>query len=104
MENIRPATNSPTEPPSTEPGAASQPEGDGPVTLGDRVDGGAPGANQSKTEPMSPTPDHPEPMGAPTLAEMNVGAADPQAPNHRAAKARPPVTQAPVDRVRLPRV
>lgn len=73
---------------SKEPGAASQPEdveGDGPVTLEDRTEPGgqgSPDTNQAKTEPMSPTTEHPEPMGAPDLGSMSVGAADPQSPRH----------------------
>jgi hypothetical protein len=71
-----------------EPGAASQPEdlqGDGPVTLEDRTQPGgqgSPDTNQGKTEPMAPTTEHPEPLGAPDLGAMNVGSADPQAPSH----------------------
>ena len=71
-----------------QPGGASQPEGDGPVELSDRTEPGgrgSPDTNQARTEPMSPTPDHPEPAAAPTLAEMNVGSADPQSPSHPAA-------------------
>ncbi|MCW2614832.1 MAG: hypothetical protein JWN08_1826 [Frankiales bacterium] len=72
-----------------EPGAASQPEGDGPVTLDDRTEPsgqGSPDTNQGRTEPMSPTPDHPEPaVDLPTLDQMSVGSADPQAPSHPAA-------------------
>ncbi len=69
-----------------QPGAASQPEdiaGDGPVTIEDRTEPGgqgSPDTNQAKTEPLSPTPDHPEPVAVPELDTMNVGAADPQAP------------------------
>ena len=72
-------------------GAASQPEdtsGDGPVTLSDRTEPGgqgSPDTNQGKVEPFSPTTEHPEPMGAPDLSSMNVGAADPQAPRHPAS-------------------
>jgi len=77
-----------------QPGAeASQPEGDGPVTLEDRVDGGSPDTNQGKVEPMSPTPDHPEPIATPELSDMNVGAADPQSPSLPSAAARPPAVQ-----------
>jgi len=74
-----------------QPGAASQPEdlaGDGPVTIEDRTEPGgqgSPGTNQAKTEPMSPTTEHPEPMAAPDLDSMNVGSADPQAPRHPGA-------------------
>lgn len=63
-------------------------DGDGPVTLEDRTEPGgqgSPGSNQSKTEPMSPTGTHSEPLAVPDLADMNVGAADPQAPGHPAA-------------------
>ena len=72
-------------------GAASQPEdihGDGPVTLADRTEPGgqgSPDTNQGKTEPLAPTTEHPEPMGAPDLSSMNIGAADPQVPRHPAA-------------------
>ncbi len=76
-----------------EPGAPSQPEGDGPVSLADRTEPGgqgSPDTNQAKTEPVSPTPDHPEPaVDLPTLGEMNVGSADPQSPSHPAALAPP---------------
>jgi hypothetical protein len=72
---------------------SSQPEGDGPVTLEDRVEGGSPDTNQGKVEPMSPTPDHPEPLAAPELADMNVGAADPQSPSLASAAAPPPAAQ-----------
>lgn len=74
-----------------QPGAASQPEdvaGDGPVTIEDRTEPGgqgSPDTNQAKTEPMSPTTAHPEPMAAPDLDSMNVGSADPQAPRHPGA-------------------
>ena len=70
-----------------QPGGPSQPEGDGPVELSDRTEPGgrgSPDTNQARTEPMSPTPDHPEPVAVPTLAEMNVGSADPQSPSHPA--------------------
>ena len=72
-------------------GAASQPEdvsGDGPVTLSDRTEPGgqgSPDTNQGRTEPLAPTTEHPEPLGAPDLSSMNVGAADPQIPSHPAA-------------------
>lgn len=74
-----------------QPGAASQPEdlaGDGPVTIEDRTEPGgqgSPDTNQAKTEPMSPTTEHPEPMAAPDLDSMNVGGSDPQAPRHPGA-------------------
>jgi hypothetical protein len=78
----------------TDVGVVSEPEGDGPVTLADRTKPGgqgSPDTNQAKTEPMSPTPDHPEPLAAPDLADMSVGAADPQAPSHpSAARLAPP--------------
>ena len=69
-------------------GAVSQPQGEGPVTLADRTapgGEGSPDTNQGKTEPLSPTPDHPEPLAAPDLDSMSVGGADPQAPSHPAA-------------------
>lgn len=75
-----------------QPGAASQPEDiadDGPVTIEDRTEPGgqgSPDTNQARTEPMSPTPEHPEPRAAPDLDSMNVGGADPQAPRHPAAQ------------------
>lgn len=62
--------------------------GDGPVTLSDRVEPGgegSPGSNQGRTEPMSPSGTHAEPMAPPDLEGMNVGADDPQAPRHPAA-------------------
>ena len=68
------------------PGQPSQPEdasGDGPVTLEDRTEPsgqGSPDTNQGKTEPMAPDTEHPEPLAVPSLADMNVGGADPQAP------------------------
>jgi hypothetical protein len=72
-----------------EDGQDSQPEdvgGDGPLTLEDRVSpGGATtgvDANQGKTEPMSPTGTHAEPLAPVDLDSMNVGGADPQAPRH----------------------
>ena len=77
-----------------EPGATSQPEGDGPVELSDRTEPGgrgSPDTNQASAEPMSPTPDHPQPAAAPTLAEMNVGSADPQSPSHPAGLTPAPV-------------
>jgi hypothetical protein len=69
-------------------GEVSQPEGDGPVTLSDRTEPGgegSPDTNQGKTEPMSPTPDHPEPLAAPSLEDMSAGAAAAQLPSHPAA-------------------
>ena len=69
-------------------GQVSQPEGDGPVTLADRTapgGEGSPDTNQGKTEPMSPTPDHPEPLAAPDLEAMSAGAAAAQLPSHPAA-------------------
>ena len=82
-------------PQGDEPGAGSTPraDGDAVVDLGDRTDDGAPAANQSKTEPMPPSPSHGDPDAAPApatvevpdLESMNVGAGDPQAPSHPAA-------------------
>jgi hypothetical protein len=69
-------------------GEVSQPQGDGPVTLSDRTapgGEGSPDTNQGKTEPMSPTPDHPEPLAAPSLEDMSAGAAAAQLPSHPAA-------------------
>ena len=84
-------------PRADEPGAPSQPEGDGPVTLDDRTEpggAGSPDTNQGRTEPLSPTPDHPEPAAVPALSDMNVGSADPQAPSHPAALGRTPGSDA----------
>jgi hypothetical protein len=69
-------------------GTVSEPQGDGPVTLADRTEPGgegSPDTNQGKTEPLSPTSDHPEPLAAPDLADMSVGATSPQLPSHPAA-------------------
>ena len=69
-------------------GTVSEPQGDGPVTLSDRTapgGEGSPDTNQGKTEPMSPTPDHPEPLAAPSLEDMSAGAAAAQLPSHPAA-------------------
>lgn len=74
-------------------GQASQPEGDGPVTLEDRTKpggAGSPDTNQGKTEPLSPQPDHPDPLAVPELSDMNVGAGDPQAPSRPGADATAP--------------
>jgi hypothetical protein len=74
-----------------QPGAPSEPEdleGDGPVGLEDRTEPGgqgSPGTNQGKTEPLSPTGTHPDPLAPPHLDEMKVGGDDPQAPRHPAA-------------------
>lgn len=67
--------------------------GDGPVTIEDRVEPsgeGSPGSNQSKTEPMSPTGTHSEPMAPPTLDQMNIGTSDPQLPSHPAVSSGAP--------------
>ena len=67
----------------------NDPEGPGPVTLEDRTrpgGAGSPDTNQGKTEPLSPEPDHPEPLAVPELADMNVGAGDPQAPSRPGAE------------------
>lgn len=82
-----------------QPGAPSQPEGDGPVTLDDRTEPGgqgSPDTNQAKAEPMSPTPDHPEPLAVPDLSSMNVGAADPQLSSRGAVGDPAPLGAAPV--------
>jgi hypothetical protein len=74
-------------------GVVSEPEGDGPVTLSDRTapgGEGSPDTNQGKTEPLSPTPDHPEPLAVPDLADMSVGVADAQLPSHPAARSGSP--------------
>ena len=69
-------------------GAPSQPEdvqGDGPVTLEDRTQPGgqgSPDTNQAKAEPMDATGTHSAPLAPPSLDQMNVGGADPQAPHH----------------------
>jgi hypothetical protein len=74
--------------PKDDVGEVSQPEGDGPVTLADRTapgGEGSPDTNQGKTEPLSPTPDHPEPLAVPDLEDMSAGAAAAQLPSHPAA-------------------
>ena len=81
-----------------EPGADSMPGDDGKGTIGleDRQGPGAPDTNQAQTEPMPATPGQADPNANPTvgspeppeLAEMNVGAADPQTPSHGAARPR----------------
>lgn len=82
-----------------EPGGADTPlatEGEGPVGLQDRVapdEKGSPATNQGSAEPMPSTPGHRDPnaggqaqgdlppLEPPLLAEMNVGAGDPQRPS-----------------------
>ena len=84
-------------PTGEQPGAGSTPgdEGEGIVGLADRTGGGAPAANQSKVEPVPPTPEHTSPDVAPGPVsgldpeEMRIGAADPQAPSHPAGGRRP---------------
>jgi len=80
-----------------EPGSVSSQrdvEGRGPVTLDERTKGGgqaSPDTNQGKAEPMPSTPGAADPNAAhpaPELGEMNVGADDPQAPSHPAARDR----------------
>jgi len=80
-----------------QPGSVSSPQdvgGRGPVTLDDRTrqgGQGSPDTNQGKAEPVPPTPgdaDPTAPVEPPTLEEMNVGGADPQRPNHPAARDR----------------
>jgi hypothetical protein len=74
-------------------GHVSQPEGDGPVTLAGRTEPGgegSPDTNQGRTEPMSPTPDHPEVLAVPEPSDMSPGAADPQTPSHPDAAALSP--------------
>jgi hypothetical protein len=92
-------TGGPIPPRDDEPGGESTPldtQGSGPVGLEDRTrergtgddDTSAPASNQGKAEPMPPSPAHADPnapLAPPTLGEMNVGAADPQAPRHPAA-------------------
>ncbi len=82
----------------TQPGDASEPEdttGDGPVTLEDRTapgGQGSPDTNQAKVEPIpvdEHAPDPQAPREAPSLASMNVGANNPQAPSHPAAGRTP---------------
>jgi hypothetical protein len=79
-------------PDTTAPNTPEDETGDGPVTIEDRVEPGgegSPGTNQGKTEPMSPSGYHSEPMAPPDLEGMNVGAADPQRPRHPAAVGEP---------------
>lgn len=106
------------QPRDDQPGGESTPldtEGDGPVGLQDRTrergaggdDKGSPATNQAKAEPMPATPGHPDPnapLEPPSLAEMNVGSADPQSPSHPSAGAPAagraqarPAASAPVD-------
>lgn len=67
-----------------------------PVDVGDRTApgdsgtgySGSPVGNQGKAEPMPTTPGHRDPnapLEPPSLADMNVGATDPQSPRHPAA-------------------
>lgn len=75
-----------------EPGAVSQPEGDGPVTIGDRTEPGgqgSPDTNQAKAEPMPPGGSGT--LEAPDLSSMNVGAGDPQAARHPVVPSAAPV-------------
>ena len=84
-------------PTGEQPGAGSTPadEGDGTVGLADRTAGGAPAANQTKVEPVPPTPGHTAPdvasgpVGGLDPDELRIGAADPQAPSHPAGGRRP---------------
>ena len=80
-----------------EPGSVSSQldvEGRGPVTLDERTKPGgqaSPDTNQGKIEPIPATPGHADPnaaLPAPELGDMNIGAADPQAPSHPAARDR----------------
>ncbi len=94
------ATDDPTPTAATlddPPGSVSSPEdvgGRGPVTLQDRTrhgGQGSPDTNQATAEPMPATPGEPDPAAAlepPPLEDMNVGSADPQSPNHAAARDR----------------
>lgn len=89
--------------------SVSSPEdvgGRGPVTLSDRTrhgGQGSPDTNQAKTEPMPSTPGDPDPnaeLEPPSLAQMNVGGADPQSPSHPAARPRDvPTGAAPAGRL-----
>lgn len=82
-----------------EPGAGSTPndDGEGTVGLADRLDDGAPAANQGKVEPVPPTPAHTDPEGSSggltaeglDLDQMSLGAGDAQMPSHPAGAARP---------------
>lgn len=66
--------------------------GEGPVTLDDRTEPGgqgSPGSNQGKGEPAIPPSGErssPETPHAPALEDMTVGSADPQSPEHPAAR------------------
>ena len=75
---------------SDEPGSVSSPEdvdGQGPVTLADRMrpgGQGSPDTNQAAAEPMPASAGDPVPtaaLPAPSLDDMNVGGADPQSPD-----------------------
>ena len=80
-----------------QPGSVSSQQdvgGRGPVGLQDRTAPGgqaSPDTNQAKTEPMPATPGEADPNAAlepPELGEMNIGAGDPQLPEHPLARPR----------------
>jgi hypothetical protein len=90
-------------PPAQQPRDAESSE---PVSLDDRTDPGSSGGgytgspvgNQGKAEPMPVTPGHPDPnapLEPPPLAQMNVGADDPQTPRHPVAAGSALTTAAP---------
>lgn len=88
-------------PTGDEPGASSNPRGEGPVGLGDRVGGGhttSPDTNQGKTEPMPPTVAHGDlTSGAPGAGPgggMTVAGNDPQGVNPTGLPPREPIEQA----------
>ncbi len=58
----------PDRPAPGEPGSDSMPSADGQdvVDVGDRIEGGAPAANQAKTEPMRPGASEDEPQEEPS--------------------------------------
>lgn len=85
-------------PAGDEPGSASEPRdttGEGTVGLEDRTEPGgqgSPDTNQGKAEPMPSTPGHRDPaaeLTPPLLADMNVGAANPQLASHPAVPTPP---------------
>jgi len=92
-----------------EPGAGSTPndDGEGTVGLADRLDDGAPAANQGKVEPVPPTPAHtdPEPSSGGLTAEgldldaMSMGSAAGQLPSHPEGGTRPDHTSTAVEEV-----
>jgi len=92
-----------------EPGAGSTPndDGEGTVGLADRLDDGAPAANQGKVEPVPPTPAHTDPEASSggltaeglDLDAMSMGSAAGQLPSHPEGGTRPDHTSTAVEEV-----